>query len=51
MDEELLARLELYYDRAPRANANTEEHGPFTIFRSRGGWPYYAGRGSASATT
>jgi ribosomal protein S18 acetylase RimI-like enzyme len=42
MDEELLARLELYYDRAPRANADAEEHGPFTIFWSRGGWPYYA---------
>lgn len=42
MDEELLARLELYYDQAPRANADAEEHGPFTIFVSRGGWPYYA---------
>jgi ribosomal protein S18 acetylase RimI-like enzyme len=42
MDEELLARLELYYDQAPRANADAEEHGPFTIFLSHGGWPYYA---------
>jgi len=42
MDEDLLARLERYYDEAPRANADTEEHGPFTIFLSRGGWPYYA---------
>jgi len=42
MDEELLARLELYYDTAPRANADALEHGPFTIFVSRGGWSYYA---------
>ena len=40
--DDLLARLERYYDEAPRANADTEEHGPFTIFVSRGGWPYYA---------
>jgi ribosomal protein S18 acetylase RimI-like enzyme len=39
---ELLARLEAYYDEVPRANADTEEHGPFTIFVSRGGWPFYA---------
>ena len=42
MDDDLLARLERYYDEAPRANADTEEHGPFTVFVSRGGWPYYA---------
>jgi ribosomal protein S18 acetylase RimI-like enzyme len=42
VDDDLLARLEGYYDDAPRANADTEEHGPFTIFVSRGGWPYYA---------
>jgi ribosomal protein S18 acetylase RimI-like enzyme len=42
MDDDLLARLEAYYDEAPRANADPEEHGPFTIFVSRGGWPYYA---------
>lgn len=35
-------RLERYYDEAPRANADVEEHGPFTVFVSRGGWPYYA---------
>ncbi len=39
---DLLARLERYYDEAPRANADTEELGPFTIFVARGGWPYYA---------
>jgi len=42
MDDDLLARLEAYYDEAPRANADPEEYGPFTIFVSRGGWPYYA---------
>jgi ribosomal protein S18 acetylase RimI-like enzyme len=42
MDDDLLVRLERYYDEAPRANADTEEHGPFTIFVSHGGWPYYA---------
>jgi ribosomal protein S18 acetylase RimI-like enzyme len=40
--DELLARLERYYDEVPRASSDTEEHGPFTIFVSRGGWPYYA---------
>jgi ribosomal protein S18 acetylase RimI-like enzyme len=38
----LLQRLEAYYDEVPRAGSDTEEHGPFTIFVSRGGWPYYA---------
>ncbi len=42
MDDDVLERLERYYDEAPRANADTEEHGPFTVFVSRGGWPYYA---------
>jgi ribosomal protein S18 acetylase RimI-like enzyme len=42
MDDDLMARLERYYDEAPRANADTEEHGPFTVFVSRGGWSYYA---------
>jgi ribosomal protein S18 acetylase RimI-like enzyme len=42
MDDDLLARLERYYDDVPRANADTEEHGSFTVFLSRGGWPYYA---------
>ncbi len=39
---DLLARLEAYYDEVPRAGSDTEEHGPFTIFVSKGGWPYYA---------
>lgn len=42
MDDDLLARLERYYDEVPRATADTEEHGPFTIFRARSGWPFYA---------
>ncbi len=42
MNDDLLTRLERYYDEAPRANADTVEHGPFTVFVSRGGWPYYA---------
>ena len=42
MTDELLARLEAYYDEAPRAGSDVEEHGPFTIFVSRAGWPYYA---------
>jgi ribosomal protein S18 acetylase RimI-like enzyme len=39
---DLLARLESYYDEVPRAGSDVEEHGPFTVFVSRGGWPYYA---------
>jgi ribosomal protein S18 acetylase RimI-like enzyme len=42
MDDDLLARIERYYDEAPRANADAEEHGPFTVFVSHSGWPYYA---------
>jgi len=38
----VLARLERYYDEVPRARSDVEEHGPFTIFVSRRGWPYYA---------
>jgi GNAT superfamily N-acetyltransferase len=39
---ELLARLEAYYDLVPRASADPEQIGPFTLFVARGGWPYYA---------
>jgi GNAT superfamily N-acetyltransferase len=39
----LLATLERYYDTAPRAQARTEEVGPFTLFVKQGdGWDYYA---------
>ena len=43
-DAELLARIERYYDAAPRASATTEEVGPFTLFLRSDprGWPYYA---------
>lgn len=41
---DLLARVERYYDAAPRAGSRTEEVGPFTLFVNErpGGWPYYA---------
>lgn len=48
MDEEkgpmadLLERIEAYYDAVPRPSADAEDLGPFTLFVSRGGWPYYA---------
>jgi ribosomal protein S18 acetylase RimI-like enzyme len=39
----LLATLERYYDAAPRAQATTEEVGPFTLFLKKGeGWDFYA---------
>jgi hypothetical protein len=40
--EALLGRLERYYDAVPRSTARTEEIGPFTLFVSSGGWPFYA---------
>ena len=43
-DRTLLDRLEHYFDEVPRAFADTEEIGPFTLFlrRSESSWPYYA---------
>jgi len=41
-DPALLACIETYYDTAPRATSDTEEHGPLTLFVAREGWPYYA---------
>jgi len=41
-DPAVLARLETYYDTAPRATSDIEEHGPLTLFVAREGWPYYA---------
>src|SRR4051794_9154444 len=39
----ILDTLERYYDTAPRAQATTEEVGPFTLFLKEGdGWDYYA---------
>jgi ribosomal protein S18 acetylase RimI-like enzyme len=37
-----LDEIEGYYDAVPRSGADTEDLGPFTLFVSRGGWPYYA---------
>ena len=39
---EVLRTLESYYDAVPRADADPEDIGPFTLFVSRGAWPYYA---------
>jgi GNAT superfamily N-acetyltransferase len=38
----LLEEIEDYYDAVPRPAADSEDLGPFTLFVSRGGWPYYA---------
>jgi len=38
---DLLDRIERYYDAVPRSGARTEQIGPFTLFVSNGGWPYY----------
>ena len=38
---ELLVRLERFYDAVPRPGARTEDLGPFTLFISLGGWPFY----------
>lgn len=44
MTDALLPTLETYYDTAPRASADAEEVGPFTLFvrRDPSGWPFYA---------
>ncbi len=39
---ELLARLEAYYDTAPRATARTEQLGALVLFVAERGWPFYA---------
>lgn len=40
--DDLLSRIERYYDTVPRARSRTQEVGPFTLFVANGGWPYYA---------
>jgi GNAT superfamily N-acetyltransferase len=40
-DADLLARIEAYFDAAPRASADVEEHGALTLFVSRIPWRYY----------
>ncbi len=43
MTDDLLTRLEAYYDAVPRRFAETEECGPFTLFLGEpGGWVYCA---------
>lgn len=37
-----LERVEAYLDAVPRSAADAEGVGPFTLFRSRGPWQYYA---------
>jgi len=39
---DVLDRIERYYDAVPRQAARVEEIGPFTLFVSTAGWPYYA---------
>jgi ribosomal protein S18 acetylase RimI-like enzyme len=40
-DADLLGRIEEYYDTAPRAAADVEEHGALTLFVSRIPWRFY----------
>lgn len=40
-DADLLGRIESYFDAAPRASADVEEHGALTLFVSRIPWRYY----------
>ncbi len=39
---ELLARIDAYYDTAPRVTARAEEHGALVLFVAERGWPFYA---------
>lgn len=39
---EIYEMLDVYLDAAPRSAADAVEVGPFTVFRSRGPWSYYA---------
>jgi GNAT superfamily N-acetyltransferase len=40
-DADLLGRIEAYFDAAPRASAEIEEHGALTLFVSHITWRYY----------
>jgi ribosomal protein S18 acetylase RimI-like enzyme len=40
--DDLLDRLEVYYDAVPRADARVEQIGLLTLFVRQGTWPYYA---------
>jgi len=39
---DLLARIDAYYDTAPRATARAEVHGSLVLFVAEQGWPFYA---------
>lgn len=39
---DLLARIDAYYDTAPRATSRAEEHGSLVLFVAQRGWPFYA---------
>ena len=39
---DILHRIERYYDTVPRWGSQVEQIGPFTLFVSDGGWPFYA---------
>jgi hypothetical protein len=39
---DLLARIDAYYDTAPRATSRAEEHGSLVLFVAERGWPFYA---------
>jgi ribosomal protein S18 acetylase RimI-like enzyme len=41
-EADLLGRIEAYFDAAPRAAADVEEHGALTLFVSRIPWRFYA---------
>jgi GNAT superfamily N-acetyltransferase len=40
--DDLLQRVEAFYDAVPRPVADAHERGPLTLFVARAGWPYYA---------
>lgn len=40
--DDLLDRLETFYDAVPRPRTDPEQIGPFTLFVPRAGWGYYA---------
>jgi ribosomal protein S18 acetylase RimI-like enzyme len=40
--DSLLARIDAYYDTAPRATARAEDHGSLVLFVAERGWPFYA---------
>lgn len=42
MTTELMNRVERYLDAVPRSRADAEQVGPFTLFRSRIRWPFFA---------